>query len=150
MTQEEKELLIRDLCGRLPYGVKVWYKYSTWHSEKFATSIRLADEKIALSSKFNKEGDWFPVEEAGEILIKPYLRSISSMTEEEKEELRDTYTFLYSEYPFDDEDEDEEDVGGHYEPSAETYDWYNRKMFDYRGLIPKGLALEATEGMYFT
>ena len=43
MTQENKELLLIDLCGRLPYGVKVWYKYSTWYSEKFATSIRLAD-----------------------------------------------------------------------------------------------------------
>ena len=155
MTKEEKkELLLKDICGRLPYGVRVWYKYETWISKKFATSIRLADEKIALSSKFNKEGDWFPVEEAGEILIKPYLRSISSMTEEEKEELRDTYDWVYSEYPFDDEDEDEdglrnvEDVGGHYEPSAETYDFYNRKKFDYRGLIPKGLALEAKEGMY--
>lgn len=155
MTKEEKkELLLKDICGRLPYGVRVWYKYETWISKKFATSIRLADEKIALSSKFNKEGDWFPVEEAGEILIKPYLRSISSMTEEEKEELRDTYDWVYSEYPFDDEDEDEddlrnvEDVGGHYEPSAETYDWYNRKGFDYRDLIPKGLALEAKEGMY--
>jgi hypothetical protein len=158
MTKEEKkELLLKDICGRLPYGVRVWYKYETWISKKFATSIRLADEKIALSSKFNKKGDWFPVEEAGEILIKPYLRSISSMTEEEKEELRDTYDWVYSEYPFDDEDEDEddlrdlrnvEDVGGHYEPSAETYDWYNRKGFDYWGLIPKGLALEAKEGMY--
>lgn len=158
MTKEEKkELLLKDICGRLPYGVRVWYKYETWISKKFATSIRLADEKIALSSKFNKEGDWFPVEEAGETLIKPYLRSISSMTEEEKEELRDTYDWVYNEYPFDDEDEDEddlrdlrnvEDVGGHYEPSAETYDWYNRKGFDYRGLIPKGLALEAPEEMY--
>lgn len=59
MTQEKKILLLQDLCGRLPYGVKVWYKYATWISKKFATSIRLADEKIALSSKFNKEGDWF-------------------------------------------------------------------------------------------
>ena len=68
--------------------------------------------------------------------------------EEEKEELRDTYDWLYSEYPWDDEDEDPEDVGCHPEPSAETYDWYNRKMFDYRGLIPMGSALEAPEGMY--
>ena len=68
MTQEDKELLLKDLCARLLYGVKVWYKYETWNSKKFATSIRLADEKIALSSKFNREGDWFPIEEGGEIL----------------------------------------------------------------------------------
>lgn len=140
MTQEEEELLLKDLCGRLPYGVKVWYKYSTWYSEKFATSIRLADEKIALSSKFNKEGDWFSVEEAGEILIKPYLRPMSSMTEEEREEFRLLGGIIsynpnhntYSMSAF----------------SPEAYDWLNKKMIDYRGLIPKGLALEAKEGLY--
>lgn len=74
MTRKNKQLLLVDLCSCLPYGVKVWYKYETQNFKKFATSIRLADEKIALSSKFNKEGDWFSIEEVGEILIKPYLR----------------------------------------------------------------------------
>ena len=134
MEQKDKELLLKDLCARLPYGVRVWYKYSTWHSEKFATSIRLVDEKIALSSKFNKEGDWFPIEEAGEILIKPYLRPLSSMTEEEHEEYR-KYVKEVNGFTY--------DIN-----CSDLVDWFNRKMFDYRGLIPKGFALEAPEGMY--
>lgn len=136
MTQEEKELLIKDLCARLPYsGVQIHISYA----DGFKYDKTLTYEDVRNYSQLPA---------CSTTIVKPYLRPISSMTEEEKEELRDTYTFLYSEYPFDDEDEDEEDVGGHYEPSAETYDWYNRKMFDYRGLIPKGLALEAPEGMY--
>lgn len=144
MDEENKNLLLKDLCARLPYGVKVWYKYATWISKKFATSIRLADEKIALSSKFNKEGDWFSVEEAGEILIKPYLRPMSSMTESERKEFDSLSKF-------------DEDVwmGNHkvgfpknVRIMSKCVNWLNKNMFDYRGLIPKGLALEAPEGMY--
>ena len=141
MTQEEKILLLQDLCGRLPYGVKVWYKYSTWHSEKFATSIRLVDEKIALSSKFNKEGDWFPIEEAGEILIKPYLRPLSSMTEEERQE----YNNLYYQVPI------QYNNGNAYRDTkmveALHIDWLNKNMFDFRRL-PKDSIIEASEEMY--
>lgn len=134
MTQEEKDILIADLCGRLPYGLIIKCNDGFRQSKEKLVSIDVGNGLINY--------DWRLTD------IKPYLRPISSMTEEEKEELRDTYAWLYSEYPFDDEDEDEEDVGCHPEPSTETYDWYNRKMFDYRGLIPNGLALEAKEGMY--
>jgi hypothetical protein len=137
MTQEYKELLLKDLSARLPYGVKVWYKYKTWKSEKFATSIRLADEKISLSSKFNKEGDWFPIEEAGEILIKPYLRPMSSMTEEEKSYYEDRWFEGYHALHGDDMVS---------EPEIPSYiDWLLENHFDYRDLIPKGLAIEVTE-----
>ena len=123
MTQEDKGLLLKDLCARLPYGVKVWYKYyPTNITEKFATSIRLADDKLALSRKLSKEGDWYPIEEAGEILIKPYLRPMSSMTDEESEEFSNMEIVGYS-----------------------NYDWLNAHHFDYRGLIEKGLAIEVTE-----
>lgn len=135
MTQEEKELLIKDLCGRLPYKVK---GIITYNGDKDIFTV-----KGIFNILFLSDTECCKVED-----FKPYLRPISSMTEEEKEELRDTYAWVYSEYPWDDEDEDEEDVGCHPEPSAETYDWYNRKMFDYRGLIPMGSALEAPEGMY--
>ena len=133
MEKEDNELLLKDLCARLPYGVKAWYKYKTWNFEKFATSIRLADEKIALSSKFNKEGDWFSIEEAEEILIKPYLRTMSSMTEEEKVEycnLQDKF-LLSSQCPVTD--------------GYALFDWLDKNMFDYRGLIEKGLAIEVTK-----
>lgn len=144
MTQKDKELLIIDLCARLIYGVKVWYKYyPTNITEQFATSIRLADKKIALSSKFNKEGDWYPIEEAGEILIKPYLRLMSSMTEEEKRELCSIRPcFINS----------DDIVSGTqcstFIQASECQDWLNANNFDYRSLIKKGLALEAPEGMY--
>ena len=134
MAQENKQLLLVDLCGRLPYGAKVWYKYYPDNViEKFATSIRLVDGKIALSSKFNREGDWYPVEEANELLIKPYLRPMSSMTEDERKE--------YAKLLF-------ADIGGVYEAYYKALDYLHSIHVDYRGLIEKGLALIAPEGMY--
>lgn len=151
MTKEDKELLFKDICGRLPYGVKILCKgWDSDHGCEFTT----VEDLIGIDDRFiytlwRGERDKHSIVEPLSITdYKPYLRPISTMTEEEKEELRDTYDWIYSEYPWDDEDEDPEDVGCHPEPSAETYDWYNRKMFDHRGLIPKGLALEAKEGMY--
>lgn len=131
--EQDKQLVFIDISARLHYGVKAWYKYNHDNiTPKFVTSIRLVDEKIALSSKFNREGDWYPVYEANELLIKPYLRPMSSMTEEEKEkyhELCDSYYGIY----FD---------------SIDSIDWLNAHHFDYRGLIPKGLAIEAPKEMY--
>ena len=144
MTQEDKELLIRYLSMALPYGLKVWYKYYSENiTEKFATSIRLVDEKIALSSKFNREGDWYPIEEANELLIKPYLRPMSSMTEEEKKEYRKTQITKWVKSV-------DCTNGGYYEhrDTLKTFDWLLAHHFDYRGLIEKGLALEALEDMY--
>ena len=104
MAQEEKDILIADLCGRLPYGLIIKCNDGFRQSKEILVSIDVGNGLINY--------DWRLTD------IKPYLRPISSMTEEEKEELRD------------------------------TYDWYKRKMFDYRGLIPKGLALKAKDGMY--
>ena len=138
MFTEEKDLLLKDICGRLPYGVRVWYKYETWISKKFATSIRLADEKIALSSKFNK-----------------YLRPLSSMTEEEYNELKEYSGLIYNHQlhlaSFQNGAYKCLDFYLNEAPSCaviRVFDWLNRKMFDYRGLIEKGLALETPEGMY--
>ena len=138
MTKEEKSLLLKDLCARLPYGVKVWYKYYSENvTEKFATSIRLVDEKIALSRKFNREGDWYPVEEANELLIKPYLRPMTSMTEEEDKE----FWKIVDNYGSGSDAFDGFELG-------DDVDWLNAYHFDYRGLIPMGLALEASAYMY--
>lgn len=143
MNEEDKQLLFIDLCGRLPYGVIVQVNdglKGTYDSQLVQV---FCDRASCSVSVYNPLKECICIDS-----VKPYLRPISSMTEEEKEELRDTYDWLYSEYPWDDEDEDEDDVGCHPEPSTETYDWYNRKMFDHRGFIPNGLALEAPEGMY--
>lgn len=141
MIQQDKELLLRYMSMALPYMVKAWYKYETWNSKKFVTSVRLVDEKIALSSKFNKEGDWFPFEEAGEILIKPYLRPMSSMTEEEKKEFDDFC--VIDEFAW----KGNSDIG--YKNQAiimsDAINWLLEKHFDFMGLIPKGIAIEVTE-----
>jgi hypothetical protein len=123
MTQENKELLFKDLCARLPYGVVL--QLTLW--EEKTTDCRLTgiDEDGNLTADvpadcaFSIEG------------IKPYLRPMSSMTEEEKlmyEGLMigtDNVSYM-----------------------LDVIDWLNAHHFDYRGLIEKGLALEAPKDMY--
>ena len=65
--------------------------------------------------------------------IKPYLRPMSSMTHEEKLEYRKTQWVYQADY-----------CAPEYFDDLESYDWLNKNHFDYRGLIRKGLALDAT------
>ena len=127
MTQEEIELLLKDLSARLPYNVLV----------------------------LNKDGDvesftWQELKEFEEgYMVKPYLRPMSSMTEEERKEWRVTFESVYDLVPGGNPDnEDDYDDNWHEEPGIESYDYLNAHHFDYRGLIEKGLALEAPEGVY--
>ena len=125
MTQEDKELLLKDLCARLPYGVMVFVKDYNEPCVVEAIYDNL-DVQIKGCLCYNLAFE-----------CKPYLRPMSSMTEEEKIE---SLEFAW-----------EDDYGrlASYEENIPKYiDWLNKKMFDYRGLIPKGLALEALEGMY--
>ena len=140
MTQEEKLLLLKDLCARLPYGVKVQVEYD---AEEFAKTIEI--DEITMIDKYGEEillyhaGEYFSIEE-----LKPYLRPMSNMTEKEIEEFEN---FVFP---------SEEDENGNYqagvlEKDIPNYtDWLNAHHFDYRGLIEKGLALKALEGMYKT
>jgi hypothetical protein len=123
MTQENKELLLIDRCARLPYEVIV---IVNGNNER-------VDEINPFEGIITCGFQSFDVEEC-----KPYLRPMSSMTEEEKEEyhkLCDNYYGIY----FD---------------SVESIDWLNKKMFDYRKddegktMIEKGLALKVPAGMY--
>ena len=131
MTQEDRKLLLQDLCTRLPYGVicKVEFKDSEgWKIQNMSLEGVFINEcyfTTDTGSIYSKE-------------FKPYLRPMSSMTEEEIAELTwlsekcDAIpTFKY--VPVE---------------NYRIYDWMNRHHFDYRGLIEKGLALEALEGMY--
>lgn len=109
MTQEEKELLLKDLCARLPYGVMI-------QSVGEIKMLGMTD-----------------IDDIESFMPKPYLRPMSSMTEDESME----YYILYDIALAD---------GTHYIIT----DWLNVHHFDYRGLIDKGLALEAPEGMYYS
>lgn len=146
MTQEEKHLLLKDICARLPYGVIVDYKenefeiphwkITTIYPDTFDGWIGY-DKRVGAGSESGSRP--FKIGE-----VKPYLRPMSSMTEEEKKvvcsmnmisdtELNDrlNYQRMYAQSYI-----------------IETFDYFNAHHFDYRGLIEKGLAIEAPEGMY--
>ena len=147
MTQKEKFILLQDLSARLPYGVIVDIKYNKEHGS--SDRLRICSEG---SLTLNTDLIGLCIEE--EIYLKPYLRPMSSMTEEEKKEFHKLKQFsitvvmpngvslLKPTYIVDLEDDGD---GMNY-----LYDWLNAHHFDYRGLIEKGLALEAPEGMYNT
>ena len=125
MTQEHKELLIKDLCERLPYGVKFMCNKNIYTAK--GLDLIVADE-----------GDWeYAVTAKGtapiEIdFIKPYLLPLSSMTEEQKMFLKQqNWCIAIS-------------TSGTVETTIEGIDWLNKNHFDYRGLIERGLAINAT------
>lgn len=137
MTQAEKQLLLKDLCARLAFGtVKCQVKVVSFN-EEMDEHIELLDDEITFIEPgiYNvylyKEGTDVDISD-----IKPYLRPMSSMTEDEIEEycdLQDRF-LCSSQYPVTD--------------AYEIFDWLDVHHFDYRGLIEKGLALEAPEDMY--
>jgi len=128
MTQEEKQLLLKDLCARLPYGL--------WIDDGYALAIHIDYSDVHFENYFNGilNGD-----------VKPYLRPMSSMTEKEKHKLLKFGAVTCLENG---EVVDVSCVG--FERHADIQDHLNACHFDYRGLIEKGLALEAPEDMYNT
>jgi hypothetical protein len=118
MTQEDKRLLIKDLCARLPYGVKINVPH---HYEDEDGIITL-------------DAFWLYDIQNGRKEIKPYLRPMSSMTPDERFEYDELNHFYTKGLTF----------------NVDEIDWLIAHHFDYRGLIPMGLALEAKEGMYKT
>ena len=126
MITIEKELLLKDICGRLPYGVKCLHPYGV--SE--LNSISIEEYGIDLTFK-SPDDNYYSIEQC-----KPYLRSISSMTEEEHKELESIRLRQSL--------QSVQHVGF----DAEILDFYYRHHLDVRFLIPLGLALEAEEGIY--
>ena len=137
MTQEEKQLLLKDLCARLPYGVKGLHR-------KQVHSITIIDASgLYPSIKVNGYDTWFPIE-----TFKSYLRPMSNMTEEELKEYERANDIDTS----DSVDTLKENMKAKARVRISKWyhgvDWLNKHHFDYRGLIEKRLALEAPEGMY--
>ena len=118
MKQEDKELLLQDLCSRLPYGVKC----------EVYNRIGILDEISSYGAAVNYdngEDTTCRIE-----YIKPYLFPLSSMTEEQMDEydnLKQDITNKLKDWK-----------------CAELLDWLNKNHFDYRGLIERGLAVDAT------
>lgn len=120
MTQGDKELLIKDLCGRLPYGVKVQYEDGIFDIDNISSIY----EEIKLDTVDNYTID---VSE-----IKPYLFPLSSMTAEQKREYAHIVVMSGN-------------IATLQLTGMTVQDWFNKNHFDYRGLIPKGLANDATD-----
>ena len=115
MTNENKQLLLIDLCGRLLHK----------------TYIEIVDEDGNVYDEVELEPQHINTARYDEsISIRPYLRSMSSMTEEKWAEYEDMCDSFRGEEFY------------------ELIDWLNEHHFDYRGLIEKGLALEAPKDMY--
>lgn len=142
MTDEQKLLLMVDLCARLPYGVIVDNPNPAGGSWDEVINIETFTKTVTLL--YN--GRVFSIDD-----IKPYLRPMSSMTEEEKEELKQEHSKderLFAECLRNVANGDDS-MRGKVIPHFAA-DWCNKNHFDYRGLIPMGLALEAPEDMYKT
>ncbi|MBE6322703.1 MAG: hypothetical protein E7073_06775 [Bacteroidales bacterium] len=124
MKKEDKELLLRDLCARLPYGVKVYGNYKYNNGDEIVDDIKI--EVLDLSDL-----DWL----VNGLDLNPYLRPMSSMTEEEVAEFESITEELL-------------EHGTSEEIWDTVIDWLNAHHFDHRHLIEKGLAIEAPKDMY--
>ena len=114
MKQQDKELLLRDLCARLPHSVMIQY-YNCEPLQVVGVSGCFV-EIGGLRVNFDE--------------CKPYLRPMSSMTDEEKKEVFSCISNAWN------------------LTASNQIDYLNSHHFDYRGLIEKGLAIEAPNGMY--
>ena len=125
MTQEDKNLLLKDLCARLPYGVRgerTWTAPVSRSPEKGVFVFDTFDINVLTTGYYDCGEHGF--REVRNYSFKPYLFPMSSMTEEQKEDMIKSSCGIGSD--------------------KNVFDWFNKNHFDYRGLIPKGLALDAT------
>lgn len=119
MTQKDKELLLKDICARLPYDVKI-----NESTQGDFTVIGLTTERVFTTCETEGCHNDFPIE-----CVKPYLFPLSSMTKEQRQELQ----YITERWMYDTS----------YSISDST-DWLNKNHFDYRNLIDKNLAIDAT------
>ena len=136
MSEKNKQLLTKDICERMPYGVKCTTKANGWPGVYPVCGF--IGNKVILDCPKEVEGDdiWLVQN------IVPYLRPMSSMTEEEQKEFVQFHCVTLCPVVI-----DEMLTLGN---ERDMFDWLNARHFDHRGLIEMGLALEAPEGIYET
>lgn len=122
MKKEDRELLVRDLCGRLPYNTII----SVTNDDRNTIQYLVEEDIKDLRSTILYSGNTY----------KPYLFPLSSMTDELGKELEKIDPEFYSLIS--------ENGNIYISMDIRGYDWLNKNHFDYRGLIEKGLALDAT------
>lgn len=130
MKQEDKELLFKDLCARLPYGVKAYIKKWSKLDRKYYEGVYTVESIDTSLNTIIADSERSCVEVIvgyDDSEIKPYLFPMSSMTDEQ-----------YKEYL------ELEHSGNMEHLSIPALDWLNKNNFDYRGLIPMDLAIDAT------
>lgn len=131
MTTEEKELLLKDLCARLPYGVKVLDNSHKDYGVSKLINIGV-DGSILIDNEIN-DIQYYPIIDE----VKPYLRTLESITEEEKNEIESLgwrVDELDNNHPWAHNGEIESVLAG--------IKWLIEHHFDFLGLIPLGLAIE--------
>ena len=144
MTQENKEFLLKDLCARIPYNVvgkcEIDASYDTsfdtiFQTHKFDAIVYGLKEELLLVTPLIEDDDEqiFAEEEVAngiDILdFTPYLFPLSSMTEEQEKEYNDLNNCELGCFPH----------------TEDALDYLLKNHFDYRGLIEKGLAIDATK-----
>ena len=131
MTKDERQILLQDLCARMPY--EVICDASEWTDERPRLLIECIPQYRQQEIMLTHLAGRVSVE-----YVRPYLRPMSSMTEEERKEYNEVVKGM--------------DLFGLKGNEVCIYAlpvvWLNKRHFDYRGLIPMGLALPAKEGMY--
>lgn len=140
MTQEDKKLLIKDLCARLPYGPVI----RTWYNKTInikCISVNIYTNVIELD---------IPEDDSARVYIdnvKPYLFPLSSMTEEQKKYISDRWG-VNEDFDF----EIDPNWGRFFVDLGDAVgfiNWCYENHFDIRGMIPRGLAIDATgKGIY--
>ena len=127
MNKEEKELLLRDLCNRLPYNVMCQVEFK--EDGKYNSKVMLLSGIFTDEAYFTTKGGSIYSNE-----YKPYLRPMSSMTDEEQRILDSMCNGV----------EMVSRLSG-LKMFEKAFNWLNENHFDYRGLIEKGLAIDATD-----
>ena len=138
MKQEDKELLLKDLCARLPYKTYVKTTKGIGYVYAINTS-QLIELSVANVSEYWSEV--FNIDE-----IKPFLRPMSSMTEEEKNELKQISNEYLEDWTNSQTSIDKWKLDAKISYKRSVF--YNSHYLDWNGLIELGLALEAPDGMY--